>query len=261
MKKDNSENFEGKRGKKGGISFPRYSLKHLIPFLKIIVSKTHINTIDLAQINAGVFAVGAKSTYGKVKCSALKQFGLLEGDYTKFKATELCSKITNSDGGEQTLLIQSAFKNVKIFVNALNTFQNSKTEKIKIGQYAVSSLKVHPDMKEDFANVFVESAEIAGLCAIEGNSITFKNFQTNTSNAKLVEMEEINDDGINDNNLNNKDGEVKSIPENQATAIQTNSTIRQGQVSNINVNIDVDPSMDPEKLEKLLKLLKTYGAI
>jgi hypothetical protein len=32
-------------------------------------------------------------------------------------------------------------------------------------------------------------------------------------------------------------------------------------LSNINVNIDVDPSMDPEKLEKLLKLLKNYGAI
>lgn len=40
-----------------------------------------------------------------------------------------------------------------------------------------------------------------------------------------------------------------------------NSSRSSGQISNINVNIDVDPSMDPEKLEKLLKLLKNYGAI
>jgi len=264
MKKGNVENLEGKRGKKGGTTFPRYGLKHLSAFLKSLVSKTHINTIDIAQINAGVFGVGAKSIPGKVKCSALKQFGLLEGDYTKFKATELCSKITIADSGEQKFLFQTAFKNVKIFVNTLNTFQNSKAEKSKIGQYAVSTLKVHPDMKDDFTNVFVESAEISGLCTIEGNAITFSSFQTPIV-PKVDLPEEHNEEDVDEEQEDENSTDINSNGKNENGSKQDNSQRssqrKQGQVSNINVNIDVDPSMDPEKLEKLLKLLKNYGAI
>lgn len=264
MKKGNVENLEGKRGKKGGTTFPRYGLKHLSSFLKSLVSKTHINTIDIAQINAGVFGVASQSIPGKVKCSALKQFGLLEGDYTKFKATELCAKITIADSDEQKSLYETAFKNVKIFVNTVNTFQNSKTEKSKIGQYAVSTLKIHPDMKDDFTNVFVESAEVSGLCTVDGSSIIFNSFQ-NPIVAKNELSEENNEDEIvedlEDNDSENNKPNSKNVNKNNPGTSQTSSQRKQGQVSNINVNIDVDPSMDPEKLEKLLKLLKNYGAI
>ena len=259
MKKGNAENLEGKRGKKGGTQFPRYSLEHLLPLLNSLSSKTHTNTITIEQLNAGVFGIGANSTIGKVKSSALKQFGLITGGYTKISATELTTKITNSDGAEQVRYLQEAFRKVSVFVNAVLTFQNSKTDKVKIGQYAVSSLKVHPDMKDDFIAVLIESTKVAGLCTVEGNSVTFNSFP----NDQATKTQE--DDKKKKKNEENDDDQGSSEPQNSNGTLNTHenghNSKAAGKVSNINVSIDVDPSMDPEKLEKLLKLLKSYGAI
>lgn len=257
--KNNLDRLKGKRGKKGGTSFPRYSLAHLNQFLNDLASKTHTASITISQLNAGIFKVGANSPLGKVKCSALKQFGLLEGDYTKFKATELCSNITMSDGEEQKKLFEKAFCNVSVFTNALNTYQNSKIEKTKIAQYSVSTLKVHPDMKDEFVKILVYSAEMAGLCTIDGNTINF----TNISQEVIPPINE----QLHDENIEGKDTNAKIIVEEsdmndgESNGSFSQANKKQGHVSNINVNIDVDPSMDPEKLEKLLKLLKNYGAI
>lgn len=256
MKKGNADNLEGKRGKKGGTQFPRYSLEHLLPHLKNLASKTHTNAININQLNAGVFGLGAKSPTGKIKSSALKQFGLIAGDYSKLKGTELTSQITNSDGEERIKHLQKAFKNVSVFVNAMHTFQNSKTDRVKIGQYAVSTLKIHPDMKDDFVTILIESANAAGLCTIEGNSVSFYTLSTPDTDKDENEPADIDDD--------NTDSENSSDTQQSENPTQTDlssSNRKSGKVSNINVNIDVDPSMDPEKLEKLLKLLKNYGAI
>ena len=238
MKKGNAENLEGKRGRKGGTTFPRYGLKHLLPLLKSLVSKTHTNSINIEQLSAGVFGVGAKGASGKVKSSALKQFGLLGGDNTKFKATELCSKITMAEGEEQKLLLQNAFSKVSIFVNTLNTFQNSKTDKSKIGQYAVSTLKVHPDMKDDFINVLLESAEISGLCAIEGSFVTFKSLNTAaTATVADEEVDESTVDGTPEEN-NGSTPEGKGFPETPPIFQNPGSMQKKNQPSNINVNIE-----------------------
>ncbi|OFX55631.1 MAG: hypothetical protein A2W86_14140 [Bacteroidetes bacterium GWD2_45_23] len=259
MKKSGNEQLDGKRGKKGGTQFPRYSLEHLYPFLKNLASKTHTNSISLEQLSAGVFGLGANSTAGKVKLSALKQFGLITGDYRQLKNTELTTKITMSDGAELKSYLQQAFQKVSVFVNTLNTYQNSKTDKTKIGQYAVSTLKVHPDMKDDFVSVLIESAKISELCTIDGNSVLFGSL------SKSIPNETITTDSIeNETEENTNEDFIETPTQNQVNfepRLQSNHSRKSGQISNINVNIDVDPSMDPEKLEKLLKLLKNYGAI
>lgn len=259
-KVDKPNNLDGKRGKKGGTQFPRYSLSHLIPLLKNLVSKTHTNGITLEQLNAGVFGIGAKSTIGSVKSSALKQFGLLIAkDYKNMKASDLASQISMAEGDEQKKYLQAAFKNSSVLVNAFTTFHNSRTEKSKIGQYAVSTLKVHPDMKDDFVGILVESAVIAGLATADGNTVNFSNFsvisQTTSGSPDIEENED--GDKVDDNESPDS---PPPAPHLNPTS-NSSHTRSQGQVSNINVNIDVDPSMDPEKLEKLLKLLKNYGAI
>lgn len=258
MKKGNSENLEGKRGKKGGTQFPRYSLEHLHPLLKSLASKTHTNTITIEQLNAGVFGVGANSPVGKVKSSALKQFGLITGDYKKIKSSELTSRITMSDGDELKKNLQEAFGKVSVFVNALNTFQNSKIEKSRIGQYAVSTLKVHPDMMEDFTTVLIESAKIAGLCTLEGTTVTFASL---SASVKAQNQDTQTDENIESEDNSSENEQESTGNDTNDNSQKTASSKKTGQVSNINVNIDVDPSMDPEKLEKLLKLLKNYGAI
>lgn len=259
MKKVNTEQLEGKRGKKGGTQFPRYSLEHLYPFLNSLASKTHTNTITLEQLCAGVFGVGANSPAGKIKLSALKQFGLLAGDYKKLKSSELTTKITISDGSELKYYLQQAFQKVAIFVNSLNTFQNSKIDKLKIGQYAVSTLKVHPDMKENFVSVLIDSAKIAGLCTLDGNNVTFTSFLKSADDGT---EEQVFSENTAEEQDNREVLESTVEPESpMSPSQQISNTKRSGQLSNINVNIDVDPSMDPDKLEKLLKLLKSYGAI
>lgn len=167
------ENNEIKGGRKGGVQFPRYSLVHLEPYLKELVSKTYTNSLTVEQLNAGVFKVGAKSSAGKIKSAALKQFGLLDGDYKKFRSTDLASKISISDGDEKTKLLQSAFFNIGLFKNVFSTYQDSSVDKLKIGQYIVSTLKIHPDVKDDFVKVFIESAVMAEVCSLDGNILTF----------------------------------------------------------------------------------------
>jgi hypothetical protein len=257
--KDNLERLEGKRGKKGGTSFPRYSLAHLNQFLSEFASKTHTSTINISQLNAGVFKLGANSPKGKIKSSALKQFGLLEGDYKKAKASELCSNITMSDGETQKKYFQEAFCKVSVFTNALNTFKDSKIEKTKIAQYAVSTLKVHPDMKDEFVKILLESAEIAGICKIDGNQVHFTNLLHPIQSEDKDQNLDEDKDNTEEKNTNSE-SEIGGL-ENPEGNLKQPVIKRTGHASNINVNIDVDPSMDPEKLEKLLKLLKNYGAI
>lgn len=255
-----AEHLKSTRGKKGGTRFPRYSLQHLVSFLNSLLGKTHTSPINIEQLNAGVFNVGAKSNAGKTKFSALKQFGLVDGDYKSLNSTDLCSDIAMNDGEEKTKNLQKAVQNVKPFADALRTYQNSTTEKTKIGQYAVSTLKVHPDSRDDFVKVFVESCEEAGLCTIDGQSILFEqnpSFKENNEDESMEDEISKLDDGV-----ENEKTDSPENPQSQKTETytQTYSTKKQGN-SNINVKIDVDPSMDPEKLEKLLKLLKEYGAI
>lgn len=247
-----TEKNDIKGGRKGGVQFPRYSLAHLEPYLKELVSKTYTNTISIEQLSAGVFKVGAKSNAGKIKSAALKQFGLLNGDYKKFKATELASKISISEGIDKEKLLRMALFNVVLFKNVFNTYQNSTTDKQKIAQYIVSTLKIHPDVKDDFVKVFIESAVIAKICTLDGNTISFNMSEPEDASENYEAIEE----PITANSDNSEFNNTFPINNNQINTSRTS-----GQISNINVNIDVDPSMDPEKLEKLLKLLKNYGAI
>lgn len=256
---EKNENLK-KRGRKGGTPFPRYSLSHMNAFLKALISKTHTATINMDQLSAGVFGIGAKSDIGKIKASAMKQFGLLEGDYTKFKAPELATKIEMSEGVEKITLLQQAFFNVKVFKNAFDTFKNSTIDKGKISQYAVSTLKIHPDMKDEFVKVLVESVEISGLGKSNGNAVTFEQPTIKTETKPESKSEDESPDNNNgENDQSNDDTKNNGAPSEEASSM--NSSRQTGKLSNINVNIDVDPSMDPEKLEKLLKLLKNYGAI
>jgi hypothetical protein len=65
-----------KGGRKGGTIFPRLNLKQALEYSKKLVSKTAVAPQPGATILAGVFNNAGPE--GKVRLSALKQFGLLE---------------------------------------------------------------------------------------------------------------------------------------------------------------------------------------
>ena len=77
---------------------------------------------------------------------------------------------------EKTQYYKKAFLSVSIFRKTFETFQNSTENKSKISKFAVNPMNVHPDKAKLLSQVFIESAQIAGLCTVKGDDITFAEF-------------------------------------------------------------------------------------
>src|SRR3954454_13026670 len=77
--------------KKGGTKFPRIPLEQALKFSTKLVSKTAVSSQSEATILAGVF--GNAGSMGKVRASALKQYGLMGGTAAAYKATKLAKDI------------------------------------------------------------------------------------------------------------------------------------------------------------------------
>lgn len=125
----------------------------------------------------------------------------------------------------------------------------------KLKQQALAC-DVHPDNAEECVDIFVDSLIYSGLAI---KAVDDK-IQINPTGVSIEENPIPSDE-------NQEDSELSERHDNQGHAAGKeqldgkNHFEKSKGASNINVNIDVDPSMDPEKLEKLLKLLKKYGAI
>jgi hypothetical protein len=253
------KNFEGSTGgRKGGKQFPNYSLKQILPNLKELTSKTHMKPINIEQLNVGVFKVDAKSSKGKIRFSSLKQFSLAEGTYTALSATELATKIVLAPEAEKNVLIRQSFLNVSTFKDAFETFQGSTTNKSRIKNYAVNSLKVHLDSADKFVDIFLESGDVAQLCTIQGDDITFVN------NNELGQIKSENrGDGQDETDEGNTDEISDDQQDDDNTDSQSNHTPPRNKMRNNGhkIELKIDPTLDPEKLEKQLKVLKKFGLI
>lgn len=109
-----------KGGRKGGTIFPRINLGEAVDFAKKLVGKTHSGAQPAAVILAGVF--GSTSNPGKIRISALKQFGLLKGDSTAYEASDLAKQIAAAPPEEVHPLLQSACVIPPVFKTLLDTF-------------------------------------------------------------------------------------------------------------------------------------------
>ena len=123
-----------KGGRKGGSTFPRINLEKALAYADKLVSKTFTGPLPEATILAGVF--GSSGPDGQVRASALRQFGLLEGDKKAYKATELAQSINAAPSGEKTPLVQKAFLSSKLFQEIYTTFQDDTVSRAKIKQRA-----------------------------------------------------------------------------------------------------------------------------
>ncbi len=89
-----------KGGRKGGTLYPKIALQDALDYGEKLVSKTHTGAQSATIILPGVF--GSASNTGKVRASALKQFGLLAGEADAYEATELAKKIVAATQEERT---------------------------------------------------------------------------------------------------------------------------------------------------------------
>lgn len=192
-----------------------------------------------------------------MKLSGTKQFGLVAGNPSGYLASELAKKINSTTPEELPKLLAEACLKPKIFRTVYDTFVNDTVSDAKIKQQFLSH-DVHPDSGDECVSIFKESLIYAGLAkTVETDKLQVLSAPIETPTGNDTETDEDEDqtekleDDVTDETKDNKGNKTD-----ETTIARKNSTH-----SNVNVNIDIDPSMDPEKLEKLLKLLKNYGAI
>jgi hypothetical protein len=254
-----------KGGSKGGTRFPRVALKQALEYSKKLVSKTAVGPQPEHTILAGVFNNAGPE--GKVRASALKQFGLLEGTTAGYKATQLAKDIeAAADESEKKPLLVRAFLTAKVFKEIFNTYQGDQAAKGKIRGRALQ-LDVHPDAGEACADLFITSALTAGLGTADGDGVRLVDA---TSLGQLPTAEDSEaEKPTTDNGANSDAEEARSRREeqekqdlaagNQADKDQLTLPRRRG--ADITLNLTVDSSLDGEKLEKQLATLRKYGLI
>lgn len=251
-----------KGGRKGGTLFPKVKLQKAVDYAKKLVSKTHTGPLPEKTILPGVF--GNAGSPGKIRASALKQYGLLEGQADEYKATQLAKELDAApDDDARAPLLQRALLSSKTFQEIFQTFQGDTVSKAKVVQRA-KGLKVHPDSADECADIFIDSALTAKLASnASGDSITL----IDASGASSPPQEDAaNEPEATDEQAEQPSSGDEADPEENCqpdTPPEQNGVPeKQGKAKAIiNLNLTVDSSSDPDKLEKQLKLLKQFGML
>ena len=241
-----------KGGRKGGAQFPQAPLKQAVEFAKKLVAKTHNEAQPEHIILKGVF--NSAGTTGKVRASALKQYDLMRGDVSGYDATELARSINSAPPEELRPLLIKAFLHPKIFKALFDTFQNDTVSRAKVRQQALQ-LNVHPDSGDKCVDLFIESAIYAGLASEKDGEIEI------ASSAVSPRLDEAETPGSEESNETPKtNGTNAEAVKKDKDETNIKKSMR-GVGGQMNISITLDSTMDPEKLEKYLKLLRDYGAI
>lgn len=264
-----------KGGRKGGTVFPRVSLKDALSYAKKLVSKTHVNAQAKDVIFSGV--VGAKSGLGDVRMSALRQYGFLKGDTkSDFSADELAKQIAAAPDDELIPLYRQAILKPVVFKKLFDTFHGDTVTKSKLKQRA-ADLKVHPDETETCVDLYVSGMTTAELVVVDGDRVTHMASSDVSVTSVVAPVEEADPELSGDASVDaggTGSGENKADTERGPEAATGNGGGRTtepqpslpdatqgGPRAVFNVNVTLDSSMDIEKLQKQLELLKRFGAI
>ncbi|MEW8232771.1 MAG: hypothetical protein AB2745_20790 [Candidatus Thiodiazotropha endolucinida] len=251
-----------KGGRKGGSSFPRVELKQAVEYAKKLVSKTHTGPQPQKVIYPGVF--GVTSSRGGPKASALKQYKLMKGTPQAYEATELAKNISVSPHDEVSSLLVESLLSVSLFKTAFDTFKGDTVSEAKIKQQAASN-NIHPDSLDEFLSIFVDSCVYAGLASKEADGISFvldthiQQIERQVEDEQDEGEDEPQDDSSLSDNEELADSDTDNLDEGEPQDESQSNWERTKQKADIQIKID--PSMDPEKLDKLLGVLKKYGQL
>ena len=163
---------------------------------------------------------------------------------------------------EQRGFLQRAFLNPKLFKQIYDTHHGDKISAGKIRQTALG-LKVHPDSADESVELFMESAEAAGLGTRDGDNITLVQATTKTDvepSSSEATRPETPQQGEDERKPNAAIAATPALTKNDNGAHTTEATGGAGKTG-LTVSINVDSSSDPEKLQKQLELLRKYGVI
>lgn len=262
-----------KGGRKGGSVFPRVALTDAISYARKLVSKTHTGPQPQDVIFSGV--VGAKGSRGGTRISALKQYGFLKGDLkSNYSADDLAIKIVAAPPDELVSLYRQAMLKPTVFRKLFETFHGDAVSKAKLKQRA-AGLKVHPDETTTCVDLYISGMSAAGLVTVEGDQIRHLASSdvatapaTSTADEDEAESETTDDEAGGEEAIEAEGRDREVAATNGANVNETNTKVRalkeSGQLGPravFNVNVTLDSSLDIEKLQKQLDLLKRFGAI
>jgi hypothetical protein len=239
-----------KGGRKGGKIFPHYNLKDALLWADKLVSKTYTAPQPVEVIRASV--IEAKSGVANMRISALRQFGLLKGPSSAISATDLAREIRAAPDEDKLPLLQKAVLQPDVFKKLFETFHGDvKTSVSKIRQRA-SEIGVHPDTADKCAQVYSDSVVLAGLAKREGDALSHEHAASiaDEPEAEQPPAEEL---GAEDEEKVPGAGDAG---ESASPAIPPT----RGRAA-VQVSINLDSSLDTEKLQKQLELLRQYGAL
>jgi hypothetical protein len=250
-----------KGGSKGGTRFPRLNMAQALGFSKKLVSKTFSGPQPETTILVGVF--NNKGPHGEVRASALKQYGLMDGDRKGYVASDLAKKIEAVVPEEKAELIRKAFLTPKLFKQMYDTLQPDKVTRAKVRQAAATG-GVHPDTLELCVDCFIEGASHAGLGAQTDDGIDFGQATLAPPPPPPDVDAEITDETQGETDATE---DAANLPPAAGTG---NGTLTPEKVvpppprtdkPAVTLALTVDATSDPDKLEKQLKLLRQYGVI
>lgn len=258
-----------KGGKKGGTMFPRTSLADALVYAKKLVGKTHTGPQPTDVILMGV--IGSKHAKGQVAMSALKQYGLMKGDTkSNFSADDLAKKIAAAPEEELAPLYRLAMLKPAVFKTLFDTYHGDTVSKAKLKQRA-ADVKVHPDETGNCVDLYISGMLTAGLVTVAGEQVTHR-ASTDLEQPLSTDEDLAPEGGLEDEYALNEDDvgagkeadeQASGLPNSNTTANPVKSKLvgASGPRAVFNVNVNLDSSLDIEKLQKQLELLKRFGAI
>lgn len=247
-----------KGGRKGGTRFPQIDLKRAAEYNSKLVSRTHTGPQNEGVILPGVF--GSATDKGKIRASAMKQYGLLKGEAAAYDASELAKQLNAAPGDEKKPFLQQAFFNAKLFKTLYDTFVGDAVSTAKLRQQ-IAQLEVHPENLDKATQIFVVSAVYASLANLNGENVTLVRASAPAASGGAA---------ADDNGKVEEDAQGQLNPSDETPAVEplageqdaVQSPQRQGPVrAVVNVNVTLDSTLDTDKLEKQLKLLRRFGAL
>jgi hypothetical protein len=257
----------------GGKTFPRHDVRWAAQRAELLCQKTHKGPISIDELSTAVLGASKVSFDTKVKAAALKAYGLVEGTYAGYRATELARNIAQADEGQRQTAYCEMLLSFRLFEDAWDNFSGQETTKSKVASYAASSLGVHTENKDKFAEVFVASAEAAGLCTLEGETVRFQPGTAADHSLDASEGESAQDvepEAL--QAVTQEPGVVVPGGTEDPSASVERRTADLGEAGRalgattrtsapLNVTISIDDHMSPETLAKYLELLRHYGII
>lgn len=251
-----------KGGRKGGTLFPKINLAKALEYSKKLVAKTHTGAQPAKILLPGVFSSATDA--GKIRASALKQYGLLEGPAAAYRATQLAKDIDAALEQDSPTLAQRALLNAKVFKQIFDTYHGDSVSKALIEKCA-RGFDVHPESAEECAQIFIESCLTAKLGVLNGDSLAL--MKAGEAVREIPPESADGDDAENEYHETEKNltggvqSEIAKTPKSVKPLPADETISPRVEKPTVTLSLTVDATSDPDKLEKQLKLLRHYGVI